>query len=68
MDSGSCVNAVSFKMFKKVGWKAESHPHPYKVSRINSMALNVKQRCLVPIEFDVYKDKVWCDVVTMDVG
>ena len=29
---------------------------------------DVKQRCLVPIEFDVYKDKLWCDVVMMDVG
>jgi len=28
----------------------------------------MKQRCLLPIEFDVYKDKIWCDVVTMDVS
>jgi len=25
-------------------------------------------RCLVPIEFIVYKDTIWCDVVTIDVG
>ena len=25
-------------------------------------------RCFVLIEFTVYKDKIWCDVVTMDVG
>jgi len=37
------------------------------VSWINSTALDVKQQCLVPIEFDVYKDKIWCDVVMMDV-
>ena len=55
-------------MIEKVRWKAEPHPHPYKVSWINSMALDVKQRCRVPIEFDVYKDKIWCDVVTMDAG
>ena len=24
--------------------------------------------CFVLIEFNVYKDKIWCDVVTMDVG
>ena len=28
---------------------------------------SMKQQCLVLIEFDVYKDKIWCDVVTMDV-
>ena len=55
-------------MIEKVGWKAEPHPHPYKVSWINSTTLDVKQWCLVPIEFDVYKEKIWCDVVTMDVG
>ena len=27
-----------------------------------------RETCLVPIEFDVYKDKIWCDVVMMDVG
>ena len=51
-------------MIEKVGWKAEPHLHPYKVSWINSTALDVN----VPIEFDVYKEKIWCDVVTMDVG
>jgi len=68
VNSGSCVNAVSSKIIEKVGWKAEPHPHPYKMSWINSTALDVKQRCLVSIKFDVYKDKIWCDVVTMDVG
>jgi len=55
-------------MIEKVGWKAEPPPHPYKVLWINSATLDVKQQCLVPIEFDVYKDKIWCVVVTMDVG
>ena len=68
MDSESCVNAVSCRMIEEVEWKAEPHPHPYKVSWINSTALDMKQRCLILIEFDVYKDKIWCDVVTMYVG
>ena len=24
--------------------------------------------CLVSIDFCLYRDKIWCDVVTMDVG
>jgi len=55
-------------IINKIGLKAEPHPHPYKVSWINEAALNITQRCLVPIEFTVYKDKIWCDVVTMNVG
>ena len=53
-------------MIEKVGWKAERHPHP-QVSWINSTALDVKQRCLVLIDFELYHDKIWCDV-TIDVG
>jgi len=68
VDSESCINAVSSKMIEKVGWNVEPHPHPYKVSWINSTALDVKQRCFVPIEFGVYKEKIWCDVVMMDVN
>jgi len=67
VDSGSYVNALLSKMIEKIGWKAEPHPHPYKVSWINSTTLDVKQQCLVSLEFD-YKDKIWCDVVMIDVG
>jgi len=42
VDSENCVNAVSFKMIEKVRWKVKPHPHPYKVSWINSMAQDVK--------------------------
>jgi len=68
MDSESCINVVPSVIINKVGLKAESHPQPYKVSWINESALNVTQRYLVPIEFTFYKDKIWCDVVIMDVG
>jgi len=68
VDSGSCINDVSSVIINKVGLKAKLHRHPYKVSWINEAALNVTQRCLVPIKFIVYKDKIWNDVVTMNVG
>jgi len=42
VDSGNCVNVVFSKMIKKAGWKAEPHHHPYKVSWINSVPLDVK--------------------------
>ena len=68
MDGESCINVVSSVIINKVGLKAEPHPRPYKVSWSNEVALNVTQRCFVPIEFTVYKDKIWCDVITMNVG
>jgi len=68
VDSRSCTNAVSSKVTEKLGLKVVSHLHPYKVSWINSMALEVNQRCLVPVDFNLYKDKIWSIIVTMDVG
>jgi len=68
VDSGSCINAVLFTVIVKIGLKAVPYLHPYRVTWINSSALEVKQRCLVPIDFGLYKDKTWCSVVSMDVS
>jgi len=35
--SGSCINAVSFTVITKFGVKVVPHPHPYKVTWINSL-------------------------------
>ena len=67
VDSRSCINNVSSTVVSKLDLKVVPHPHSYKVTWINSSALKVKQRCLVPIDFGLYKDKIWCDVF-MDVG
>jgi len=32
-----------------------------------STSINVKDMCLIQILFATYSDKIWCDVVTMDV-
>ena len=67
MDSESYINAVS-KVIEKVGLENVPHPHSYKVSWINFTTLEVKQRCIVSIDFNLYKDKIWCDVVAVDMG
>jgi len=68
VNSRSCVNIILSIMIENVGLKAVTHLHPYKVSWINSTTLDVKQQCLVSIDFELYKDKIWYDVVIMDVG
>ena len=68
IDSGNCVNAVASGIVTKLGLKTVSHPQPYKVSWENFVSINVKDMCLILILFATYLDKIWCDVVTMDVG
>ena len=67
VDSENSINAISSKLIERLGLKVVPHPHPYKVSWINSTTLEVKQWCC-PGRLYIYKDKIWCDVVTMDVG
>jgi len=38
------------------------------VSWVNDTAIAVKERCLFPIKIFNYHDKIWCDVIPMDVG
>ena len=68
VDSGSSINAISFKVTERLGLKVVLHPHSYKVSWINLTTLEVKQQYHIPVNFNLYKDKIWCDVVTINVG
>ncbi|GFZ19760.1 hypothetical protein Acr_28g0004650 [Actinidia rufa] len=68
IDSGSCINAVSSSTVSRLGLKPVPHPNPYHVSWVDTSSISIKQRCLVPIQILSYSDKIWCDVVPMDVG
>uniref|UniRef100_A0A2N9IMT1 Reverse transcriptase zinc-binding domain-containing protein n=1 Tax=Fagus sylvatica TaxID=28930 RepID=A0A2N9IMT1_FAGSY len=66
--SGSCINAVSSSLVTRLGVKLIPHPNPYKVSWVDTSSIDIKERCLLPIQFMSYKDEIWCDVIPMDVG
>uniref|UniRef100_A0A2N9HIL9 CCHC-type domain-containing protein n=1 Tax=Fagus sylvatica TaxID=28930 RepID=A0A2N9HIL9_FAGSY len=66
--SGSCINAVSSSLVTRLGVKLIPHPNPYKVSWVDTSSIDIKERCLLSIQFMSYKDKIWCDVIPMDVG
>ena len=68
IDSGSCINAVSSSLVTHLGVKLIPHPNPYKVSWVDTSSIDIKERCLLPIQFMSYKDEIWCDVIPMDVG
>ena len=68
LDSESCINAISSRLCENLGLEIISHLHLFKVFWIDSIALEVKQQCLVPVSFNHYKDKIWCDVITMNMG
>ena len=67
-ENKSCINAISSRLCENLGLEIIPHPHPFNVSWIDSTTLKVKQRCLIPINFNHYKDKIWCDVITMSMS
>ncbi|XP_022867746.1 uncharacterized protein LOC111387423 [Olea europaea var. sylvestris] len=68
VDSGSCINVVSKATISRLGLKPVPHPQPYSVSWVDTSSIAVKEHCLVHIQFLEYKDHIWCDVISMDVG
>ncbi|GAA0143742.1 hypothetical protein LIER_04352 [Lithospermum erythrorhizon] len=65
IDSGSCENVVSEEAVKKLSLKTKTHPNLYKLKKDGE--ISVTQRSLVPFSIGAkYKDKAWCDVITMD--
>ena len=68
IDSDNCTNVVSSNTVARLGLKTEPHLNPYRVSWVDSTSIPMSQRCLVPLELSSYKDQLWCDVVSMDVG
>ena len=51
-----------------MGLRAEPHPHPYNVNWVDKTAQSIIQHCRVLIHMSSYKDRVWCDVLDIDVA
>jgi len=68
IDSESYVNAISTSTVKTLGLSTIPHPNPYKVSWIDSTSIPIKLRCQILIQLQSYQEKVWCDVLPMEVS
>lgn len=68
IDNGSCINVVSTSAVERMKLTPEPHPSPYRVAWVDKTTIQVKQRCLVPLHLATYEDKIWCDVLPMDVA
>lgn len=70
IDSGSCRNVVSTKTCRKLRLCREDHPAPYKLTWLKEgIEVHITHRALVSFSIGLhYKDKIFCDVVSTDVG
>eukprot|EP00253_Pinus_taeda_P020450 PITA_20450 len=66
--SGSTDNLVSTEMVENLGLKRLKHPSPYRVSWLQKgHQLLVDEQSEVEFQIDRYKDKIICDIMSMDV-
>lgn len=68
IDDGSSLNAASHTVVMKFSLNLEPHPHPYSVAWVDKSNIPITHRCKVPLNFSIYSDQVWCDVLIMDVS
>jgi len=67
VDSGSCCNCCSIRMVENLNLQVISHPKPYKLQWINEdEELTIDKLVKVKLSVGNYKDKVLCDVVSME--
>eukprot|EP00253_Pinus_taeda_P031505 PITA_31505 len=67
IDSGSTDNLVATEMVGKLGLKKLKHPTLYRVSWLQKgHQLLVDEQCEVEFHIGQYKDKVTCDIMSMD--
>ena len=70
IDSGSSRNVISEMAVEKLGLRRSDHPTPYKLVWLKAGSeIRVVQRALVSLSIgSYYKDKIYCDIVPMDVS
>lgn len=70
IDSGSSRNVISEEAVNKLGLRRSDHPAPYKLVWLQEgSVIRVTHRVLVSLSIGAhYKDKIYCDVVPMDVS
>jgi len=67
VDSGSCCNCCSTRMVEKLNLQLIPHPKPYRLRWINEDGkLVVHKQVKVKLSIGNYKDKVLCDIVSME--
>lgn len=66
IEHASYINIMSSKVADKARLTVIMHPQPCQMSWIDNIIQEVKQRCIVPINFNAYKANVGYDVVASE--
>jgi len=66
IDGGSCANAASDTLVKKLNLSCVKHPRPYKLQWLNECGeVKVTKQVLITFAIGKYSDEVMCDGVSI---
>ena len=65
IDNGSAINSVAQEVIDKLNLPTEKLPKPYQVT---CYVIPVTHGCLVSFKIGHYGDKIWCDVLHMNIA
>ena len=68
IDNGSAINFVAQEVIDKLNLPTEKLPKPYQATWPNGHVIPVTHRCLVSFKLGNYEDKIWCDVIHMNIA
>jgi len=67
IDGGGCANVASTRVVEKLGLPTISHTKPYKLQWLSAEGeIMVNKQVLITFVIVKYKDKVLCDVMSME--
>ena len=62
------MNVISRTVVDKFGLKIEPHLRPFKVAWVDKTFLPIKEHCLVTLKLGAYSEKIYCEVLLMNVA
>ena len=68
IDNGSAINFVAQEVIDKLNLPTEKLPKPYQVTWSTGHVIPVTHRCLVSFKLGGYEDRIWCDVIHMNIA
>ena len=68
IDNGSAINFVAQEVIGKLNWRTEKLSKSYQVTWSNGYIIPVTHICLVSFKIGNYEDKIWCDVIHMNIA
>lgn len=62
------MNIVAKTALNRIKLTSEPYPSPCRVAGVEKTTIPITKLCLVPLNFAIYRDHMWCDILLMDFG